>query len=818
MIAWNEESIIQKAIESTKGLADEIIVVDTGSTDSTVDLCKSLRAKVFVGADRMNKGESRNKAIEESSGDWVIILDADETIADPVGLRLFIEDTNAQALYIRLAFVDGNNNPTLSYQQMRCWKRDTYRYKYRAHEIPVPTNGWGKVTHTSFIWEHRPPRGRKWKTSYTLERLLLDVAENPGNARPIYYLGRQYMYAQMWKLAVERLNQYIEMTPSGRDTTDAWNCLSSCHGKLGHKRKQIECLYLACSLQPRRRDLWGKLAEIYHADGKDELAIGHLKCALEVQPESMMYTFHQWHGSYIHDLLARCLWKKRRYDEGHTHALSAIRLDPDNMRLGANLVFFEDVVKSNIREKGDITLENTDKLKVIVLAGRDHANVGYRISQALNLLPDCVSRSVSQSTDYIRYPKDIFRPTQSNIDRLCEWADVIHIVDSWDRTKILRYGKPIFVSYNGKYYRDNHQFLAEDDEKKGITQLCTTIDLTKYGAKWIPVPMGITENVIDDSEFRIVQAPTRKDVKGTEYVELLSPLYNVDIIQGVSNVDCLSRIAKGNIAIDQFGLGYGVFALESWSLGLPILANAEDWIIELFKEHIENIPFYRSDKQHLQEMVEKFKSNVKIREQWRKKGQRYLSDFHDPLRVARELVALYIGNVSRMDTFYNQYGPDIHSGRPRHKAIAELVEGKRILDLGCGTGDLLLELKDRGYTLFGTDISSVALKMAKQRGISAKLRLTANVPKGKYDTVVISQVIEHLENDSNFLSEAMNVLRSNGVLIVSVPYKNEVPSDDHKHIYTRELLHNLLNPLGNVHIFDSWPGDEYRLLATVRNK
>ena len=122
MIVRNEEEILEQAVTSTRGLADEIVVLDTGSTDKTLALAKGLECRVLTGGDRMHKADSRNRAIDAAQGDWVIVLDADECIVDPVSLRIFLEETDAQAVYIKLAFMDGNDNPTLTYQQMRCWR------------------------------------------------------------------------------------------------------------------------------------------------------------------------------------------------------------------------------------------------------------------------------------------------------------------------------------------------------------------------------------------------------------------------------------------------------------------------------------------------------------------------------------------------------------------------------------------------------------------------------------------------------------------------------------------------------------------------
>ena len=340
MIARNEEDIIGTAIASTAGLADEIIVLDTGSSDGTMAAAVCHGARVLVGGDRMNKGAARNQASAAADGDWAVVLDCDEQIADPVGLRKFLETTDAGAAYIRLAYMNGNTS-TLEYPQMRCWRKGLIEYRYRAHEVPIPPNGkWPKVAHTDFVWEHRPPAGRTWKSQYTLDRLLLDIEEHPGAARPMYYLGRQYMYRSEWELAIEWLEKYL----AAQDETnraDAWSCIAKCHSGLGDKRKQIQALHMACAEMPERRDWWCALAELYHAEGKDHIAAGLLKCALEQPRSAKSYHTAYWFGPHIHDLLARCLWKLARYEEGGDHAKRACELEPESQRLKDNLAFFE---------------------------------------------------------------------------------------------------------------------------------------------------------------------------------------------------------------------------------------------------------------------------------------------------------------------------------------------------------------------------------------------------------------------------------------------------------------------------------------------
>ena len=342
MIARNEEGIIGTAIASTEGLADEVVVLDTGSDDNTIAEARQAGARVLEGSgDRMNKAEARNYVNEQARGDWVVILDCDEKIADPVGLRHFLETTEVDTVYGRQIFMTGNTR-TLELNRMLCWRKGAMKYKYRAHEVPTPIGSkWPTSAKTNFEWEHRPPAGRYvWKLQYTLDRLLLDAEEYPNDSRPMFYLGRQYVYLKQWEKGLEWLGKYLASN-GWVDRADAWYYSARCHGNLGNRKEQIRTLHMACAEMPRRRDWWGSLAEIYHKDGKDEIAVGLLKCALELPPPKDTYYTHHWFGAHIYDQMAICLWKLERHNEGLGYAEKALSFAPSNVRLQDNLRYFK---------------------------------------------------------------------------------------------------------------------------------------------------------------------------------------------------------------------------------------------------------------------------------------------------------------------------------------------------------------------------------------------------------------------------------------------------------------------------------------------
>lgn len=92
IITLNEAENIRACLESV-AWADEIIVVDSGSTDETLSICAELGAKVLINRDWQGFGFQKNLALQQATGDWILSLDADERISP--ALQQLIETTLA---------------------------------------------------------------------------------------------------------------------------------------------------------------------------------------------------------------------------------------------------------------------------------------------------------------------------------------------------------------------------------------------------------------------------------------------------------------------------------------------------------------------------------------------------------------------------------------------------------------------------------------------------------------------------------------------------------------------------------------------------
>ncbi len=82
MIVKNEEKFLEDCLESVKELVDEIVVVDTGSTDSTIEIAHKYNAKIFNFKWIDDFSAARNESIKNSTGEWILYLDADERLIE----------------------------------------------------------------------------------------------------------------------------------------------------------------------------------------------------------------------------------------------------------------------------------------------------------------------------------------------------------------------------------------------------------------------------------------------------------------------------------------------------------------------------------------------------------------------------------------------------------------------------------------------------------------------------------------------------------------------------------------------------------------
>lgn len=127
------------------------------------------------------------------------------------------------------------------------------------------------------------------------------------------------------------------------------------------------------------------------------------------------------------------------------------------------------------------------------------------------------------------------------------------------------------------------------------------------------------------------------------------------------------------------------------------------------------------------------------------------------------------------------------------EVINKYITGsKKVLDIGCGAGTLGLYYASKGNDVLGIDISQKAVASASESATYLSLKKAKfkqmnfpnEVPRGEFDVIIFSEVIEHLEKDELALKKIFTLLKPNGVAIISTPSRN---APLHKLGYTKDF-------------------------------
>ncbi len=235
MIVKNEVKVLEKCILSVKeklnNFCDEIVIVDTGSTDGTRELALELGCKVFDFEWCNDFAKARNFSLECAKNDWVIIMDADEFIGevDLDSLVSFTQEKNNRIIGEGAVF-DYSDAEMQSYTisiKSRIFNKQEVNYKYIIHEIPVMKDNSERkyetilleVYHTGYIEEIVKSKG---KLERNLE-LVMKELDIEYDFYLVMHLGKTYIGLEKYNEALESLKSVLENDEAKKYTfyTDA---------------------------------------------------------------------------------------------------------------------------------------------------------------------------------------------------------------------------------------------------------------------------------------------------------------------------------------------------------------------------------------------------------------------------------------------------------------------------------------------------------------------------------------------------------------------------------------------------------------------
>ncbi len=347
MMVKNEEVFLEDALRSARDWVDEMVVVDTGSEDRTVEIARDLGARVEFFPWNDSFSEARNATLRHSRGEWVAILDADERFRSPqpAAIRQHLERGPSwpfQALMVNVVNTRLDGTPMTSFFSVRFFPNvpDKLGYGGRVHNRFGPlvegvtvdaTRYLGlEVVHLGYDPELYAQRKKAERSLPLIER---HVAENPGDMQYRFYLGREYELLGRHEEARDALGVALEgilAAGAGPLQETATTLVKACEA-LGDDETALRAVEAALPRQPRHPDLLFARARIHTRRGDRQAAIADLVPALEgvnrrVIEGQVELAHNRWQAR---ELLAGHLFAAGSYQDAYALYLAAL---PDKPR------------------------------------------------------------------------------------------------------------------------------------------------------------------------------------------------------------------------------------------------------------------------------------------------------------------------------------------------------------------------------------------------------------------------------------------------------------------------------------------------------
>lgn len=340
-ICKNEEKFVERWVNSMKE-ADAIYVLDTGSSDKTVELLEKLGAHVNIKEIKPWRFDTaRNYSLDfvPKDTDICVCTDLDEVFESGWREKLekrWNENVDKVKYNYNWSF-DEYGKPATTFFIEKIHRREGYKWHHPVHEVLNVKENEVSVLAPEITLNHYPDN-EKSRGSY-LPLLELSVLEDPSDDRNMHYLGREYMYYGKYEQAIDTLIKHINL-PSAKwdaERSASMRFIARCYLSLGRIKEAEMWLKEAIKEAAYLREGYVELAQIYSDEFRNEEAYELLKEAFQIKEKAPIYINESfaW-NDYIYELMGIVCYNLKRYPESLLNLEEALKINPNSDRIKNN--------------------------------------------------------------------------------------------------------------------------------------------------------------------------------------------------------------------------------------------------------------------------------------------------------------------------------------------------------------------------------------------------------------------------------------------------------------------------------------------------
>lgn len=352
MIVRNEERVLQRCLDSAAGVADEIIIVDTGSSDKTKEIAARYTDKIYDYEWKDDFAAARNYSFSKALMDYCMWLDADDVIPEGEQIKInqlkeqLTPDISAVMMKYVAAF-DDTGKPAFLFDRERLLRReDGYRWAGRVHEAVAVR---GEVIYSDAVIEHHSVKKEYGDRNLKIYERMLGEGEKLEPRHQFYY-GRELYYHNRNEDAVEIFDTLLEGGGKGawiENLVEACRFSSLCYYRMGRREEALKRLFQTFSFDVPRPQICCDIGKHFLDEKRYKESEYWYRQAMQTSYEPVPGAFVEpQYREFIPAIqLAVCLDHQGKYQEAARYNELASYYQPDSKAVIQNRKYFEGVLK-----------------------------------------------------------------------------------------------------------------------------------------------------------------------------------------------------------------------------------------------------------------------------------------------------------------------------------------------------------------------------------------------------------------------------------------------------------------------------------------
>ena len=248
MIVKDEEAVLGRCLDSVGKVADEIIIVDTGSEDQTKETASGYTDLIYDFPWQDDFSAARNFSLSKGTKDYLMWMDADDILPPESAEKLsrLKEELDPGTDVVMMPYVtafDADGRAAFQYERERIVRNcGAFRFVGRVHEVIPPA---GKIVHADIPVEHRKEKEPEGERNLRIYRDMEAKGEQ-FDSRALYYYGRELASHGVYEKGAEVLEEFLRR-PDGwtENRIDATRQLAACLGGMGREEEVLSALLRA---------------------------------------------------------------------------------------------------------------------------------------------------------------------------------------------------------------------------------------------------------------------------------------------------------------------------------------------------------------------------------------------------------------------------------------------------------------------------------------------------------------------------------------------------------------------------------------------